>query len=337
MIPLVEMMLKSLDGDGFTQIKQQFGLDSKETERALEAVLPAFSTGLKRNTAQPKDFGAFMHTLSEGRHEKYVDDTNTAFSDEGKRDGNGILKHLFGSKNTSRALAAQAAKASGVDEETIKKILPVVASMVMGGLFKQSTGQTDNITGVKATGNTSTSNFSGGGILGDILGELVKGGLSRQDRSKTRKKSRGRGQKDNPLGDLLEQMMGRSSSSPDKQAKTPYGGDNPLGQIFENMLDGKRGDYQPQKDIPVKPRRKKNKPVYDDSDDGFEDIGPADQYRQQRRGRKTSENPQPGRSSQKRGSGGLEDLFGDMFETGREVDEGYQQGVESIFDQFMKR
>ncbi len=335
MIPLVEMMLKSLDGDGFTQIKQQFGLDSKETERALEAVLPAFSTGLKRNTAQPKDFGAFMHTLSEGRHEKYIDDTNTAFSDEGKRDGNGILRHLFGSKDASRALAAQAAKASGIDEETIKKILPVVASMVMGGLFKQSTGRTDDFTVAKAT--SSASNFSGGGILGDILGELVKGGLSRQDNRQTRRKSPGKRQKDNPLGDLLEQMMGRSSRSSDKRAESPLGGDNPLGQIFENMLSGKRGNYQPQEDVPVKPRRKKNEPVYDESNDGFEDIGPADQYQQQQPGRKSRQKPHSKRSSQKRSGGGLEDLFGDMFETGRDVEEGYQQGIESIFDKFMKR
>ena len=47
MKPLVEMLLQSLEGDGFSQIKQTFDLDSEDAEKAIEAVLPAFSTGLK--------------------------------------------------------------------------------------------------------------------------------------------------------------------------------------------------------------------------------------------------------------------------------------------------
>ena len=62
--------------------------------------MPAFSTSLKRNAAQPMDMGAFMQALSDGRHARYVEDGNAAFSDEGVNEGKGILGHLFGSKET---------------------------------------------------------------------------------------------------------------------------------------------------------------------------------------------------------------------------------------------
>jgi len=346
MLPLIEMMLKSQNGEAFSRMQKKFGLDAAQTEKALEAVLPAFSSGLKRNAAKPKDFGAFMQSLSSGRHEKYIDDSKKAFSKKGIKDGNGILGNLFGSKKVSRAVAAQAAQASGVEEGIIKKMLPVVASMVMGGLFKQSTGQMQKF--------GDTGNSSGGGILGQILGELVKGGFGSKDanQQQNRNPPRGRRQKNNPLGDILEQMMGggNRTSGPQRNApqNNPYGNDNPLGQIFEQMLGGKRGQYQPN-DEPQTIRRRRTtqqEPDFYERDDGYDDLGPTDRY-EQPRDRPITRNsgnrknaPQrraPRKQAPQQRGGGLEELFGDMFETGREVDNGYQGGIESIFDKYIKR
>ncbi|MEZ5799931.1 MAG: hypothetical protein R3D29_05005 [Nitratireductor sp.] len=41
----------------------------------------------------------------------------------------------------------------------------------------------------------------------------------------------------------------------------------------------------------------------------------------------------PGQARQRKG--GLEDIFGDMFETGKSVQKDYQRNVESIFDDFL--
>lgn len=324
MLPLMEMMLKSQNGDAFLQLQKQFGLNAEQTEQALGAVLPAFSTGLKRNAAAPKDFGAFMETLSQGRHEKYVDDPKAAFSDKGVSEGNGILGHLFGSKDASRAIATHAAGTSGVGENIIKKMLPVIASMVMGGISKQSTGKNEPF-GISPGQNTTPANALGGGILGQILGELVKGGIGGTQRSR---KSGTNNRQNNPLGDILDQMMkgGSAKTQRGRRQNSPFGDDNPLGQIFEEMLSGKRDNYRPDDDNQY--QRRQPEPSYNEPDNDFEDIGSAERYTPKRRQR----NPAP----QKR-SGGFDDLFGDMFETGRDVDEGYQRGVESIFDKFMKR
>lgn len=52
--------------------------------------------------------------------------------------GNSVLDVLTGSKHISRGIAARAASESGIDEDTAKKMLPEVASMLIGGLQRQS-------------------------------------------------------------------------------------------------------------------------------------------------------------------------------------------------------
>lgn len=55
-----------------------------------------------------------------------------------KEDGNSILGQVFGSKDVSRAVAGRAAEQTGIGADILKKMLPVVATMVMAGLSKQN-------------------------------------------------------------------------------------------------------------------------------------------------------------------------------------------------------
>lgn len=97
--------------------------------------------GSKHNTTNPYDFGALLTALSTGNYARYFEDISQAFTPQGVADGNGILGQLFGSKEMSRAIAAQAAQMTGIGQEIYKQMLPVMASTLMGGLFKQTTGQ----------------------------------------------------------------------------------------------------------------------------------------------------------------------------------------------------
>ena len=82
-----------------------------------------------------------MTAMASGQHAKYFEDAARAFSPQGVDEGNGILGHLFGSKDLSRAVASQAAQATGLSQQVLQQMLPAIASMVMGGLFKQTTNQ----------------------------------------------------------------------------------------------------------------------------------------------------------------------------------------------------
>ena len=241
---LFEMMMQAQNGGAVDTLGKQFGLSQAQTEQALELMMPAFSNGLKRNTSDPMALMNFMSALSSGRHQQYHDDPTQAFRSEAMGEGNAILGHLFGSKETSRALADQMSLSSGIGSSILKQMLPVVASMIMGGLFKGTQGRATQ---------------RGGGVMDELLGtfmENMMGGGRTQQTQRTQRTQ-------NPMGN------------------------NPFGNMLEDFLGGSMG---------AQPRASR------------------EQYRAPERG---------------------EDMFGEMFETGRQVQDEYRRNVDSIFDQYL--
>ena len=266
MLPLFDMLAQAQNGQGIDALARQFNLSQQQAQAAVEALLPAFSQGLKRNTADPYGIGAFVQAVASGNHGKYFEDAAKAFAPQGVDEGNGILGHLFGSKEVSRAVAAQAAQATGLGQQLLQQMLPVIASMVMGGLAKQVSGQATGQAAGQATGQSGGAQVAGGFGADNPLGQI--------------------------LGEIMKQAGGGAGAAPQRQQRTPQNplGDTPWGKILEQMLGG----AQPADD-------------------------PA---------------PQPGPGG--RAKNPYDDIFGKMFETGRQQADDYQKGVESIFDQFLK-
>ena len=276
MLPLIEMMMKAGGGEAMGNMARQFGLSQDQVQSAIEALMPAFSTGLKRNAADPMGMGAFLQALGTGNHANYFDNVQKAFNPAGVADGNNILGHLFGSKEVSRAVAAQASAATGIGAEILKQMLPSLASMMMGGLAKQTAGQMHAAAGT-----------GGGNVFGQVIEEMMKQyGGQRQAQPQPEAQ-------DNPFGKMLEGMFGGGAQQ--QRQQNPMS-DNPLGKILEGMFGGGQSRQ------PVEPQHEEEAP-------------------QPRRGQ--AKNP-------------LEDVLNDMFQTGRKTQETYQQGVESIFDQFKR-
>lgn len=305
MLPLDDMILKAQNGAAIDMVSRQFDLTRDQTVAAMEALLPAFSQGLKRTAATPQGVAPFLQALASGNHAKYMQDMSEAFSPAGLTDGNGILGHLFGSKEVSRAVADHAAQATGLGQDILKQMLPALASMVMGGLFQQSTDRSHAASG---------SGFgAGGNIIGDVIEQMMGQGAG-QSQSRTRREAdRDRGQPnpfDNPFGNMLQDMFGgampgmpdaRESPSRSRQRQPEM--DNPLGRIFEDMLSAGMGM------APGANRDADREP-------------PGSQSRGREPANEPRKNP-------------YDELFGQMFETGRKAQADYQKGVESIFDQFL--
>ncbi|RUW71634.1 DUF937 domain-containing protein [Mesorhizobium sp. M4B.F.Ca.ET.049.02.1.2] len=295
---LFDIFAQAQNGAGMQALAQQFGLSMQQTQAAVEALLPAFSQGLQRNTADPYGLGAFMTAMASGQHAKYFEDATRAFSPQGINEGNGILGHLFGSKELSRAVASQAAQATGLSQQVLQQMLPAMASMMMGGLFKQTTNQ------MQAAGG-----FGGGGNpLGEIIQQMMRqaGGSAQQPQQAPNPYG------DNPLGKVLQDMFGGGAQQPQgrtqPQAQSPYG-DNPLGKMFEEML--RQGG------------------------DGFGLPG-AEPAPQQPQASQPRQAPQPQTNPSGRPRNPFDDIFGKMFETGAQQRDEYQKGMETIFDQFKR-
>lgn len=255
MLPLFDMLANAQNGNGIDAMARQYGLSQQQATQAMEALLPAFSQGLKRNAVDPYGVGNFMNALASGNHQAYFDNPTQAFSATGMADGNGILGHLFGSKDLSRAVAAQASAATGIGASTLQQMLPAMAAMIMGGLFKQSTGQ------MQAGG------FGGGNIIGEVIEQMMRQQTGGQQR-RAPEPSGGNAPNplDNPFGKVLEGMFGGAGGGQrsGRQQSDPLQ-DNPLGQIFQDMLGG--GRRQPEPEPEPEPRRRssgRRKNPYDD-------------------------------------------------------------------------
>jgi hypothetical protein len=305
---LFDMFANAQDGRTLDLLARQFNLSQQQTQLAVEALMPAFSQGLKRNTADPNGLAGFLSALASGQHARYFEDAQNAFSPQGVAEGNGILGHLFGSKDLSRAVAAQAAQATGLGPDLLKQMLPVIASMLMGGLFKQSTGQAQ-----------SAAPGAGGNPLGEIIEQMMKqgGGLFGQPSAGQPQSA---GPLDNPFGKILEGMFGggqpQQDEAPRRKAsqpagQNPFGADNPFGKILQDMLGG--GAQAPQTQAPRTRVSQAQAPQEQ------EDAADA-----------------PRRTASGRPRNPYDDLFGEMFESGARQRDDYQKSVESIFEQFTR-
>ena len=135
------MMMQAQNGNAMDVMAKQFGLAQEQMAKATAALMPAFSTALKRNTANPYDLSAFLAAMSSSNYAQYFEDMNKAFTPQGLADGSTVLNQLFGSNDMLQAVSAQAAQMTGIGQEIYKQMLPVMASAIMGGLFKQASGQ----------------------------------------------------------------------------------------------------------------------------------------------------------------------------------------------------
>ncbi|MGB7432342.1 MAG: DUF937 domain-containing protein [Ahrensia sp.] len=269
---LFDILQQAQNGQAVEQMARQFQMNQADMETALAALMPAFSEGFKRNTSDPMAIGNFMQAIASGQHAKYFEDMTNAFQPQGVEEGNGILGHLFGSKEVSRAVSQQAAQATGIGQEIFKQLLPVLASTLMGGMFKQMTGQ------------TQAASAAPGNVFGQVIEQMMaNSGMAQKP------VQRAPNPMDNPLGQVLEQMFGGGAGAT-RQAPDATG--NPWGKILQDMMGGMQ---QPQ---------------------------PA---------------PAPAPTRQK---APYEDLFGEMFETGRKSQEQfqdqYQKSMEQVFDNYMR-
>ena len=189
-VNMMEMIMQAAGGQAPQQIGSQFGLDAQQSQSAIAALLPAISTGLKQNSGTPQGLAGLLGALQNGGHDQYLDNPANLSRQDAINEGNGILGHLFGSKEVSRAVAGRASEQSGISSDILKKMLPMVAMMAMGSLGKQTrgAGMFNNAQGGGGLqgmiAQMAMQQLTGGaqskGGLGGLLGGLLGGGARRQ-------------------------------------------------------------------------------------------------------------------------------------------------------------
>jgi hypothetical protein len=174
MNPILDMLMNTAGGGAAQQVGQRFGLSEDQTSSALTQLVPALMAGLQRNASQEGGRVALLGALTSGNHAGYLDNPEMLAQEATTEDGNAILGHIFGSKEVSRAVAGRAAEQTGIGADVLKKMLPVVATMVMGGLSKQAASVSPNPSQETAGGFLSSllDQNRDGSVADDVVGIL---------------------------------------------------------------------------------------------------------------------------------------------------------------------
>ena len=119
---------------------RQFGLSVEQIQRAMEALMPAFALGFRRNAVDPTGFANLLSMMGSGQYARFYDQPNLAFTPPGWNEGNKVIGQLFGNE-VAQEVAEQTARWAGIAPETMKQMMPTVATMLMGGLFRSAANQ----------------------------------------------------------------------------------------------------------------------------------------------------------------------------------------------------
>ena len=162
---ILETILNSNDGRAVDDLGRNLGLGRDETMSAIQGLMPALAAAMAANAAKPGGLESLESALTRGGHARYLDNPTQVAQPDAIQDGNGILGHLFGSKDVSRQVASAAAAQTGIGADVLKKMLPMLASLAMGALAQRAP---------RAPEGNVQLNTPGGGLM-DMLGPLLAG------------------------------------------------------------------------------------------------------------------------------------------------------------------
>jgi hypothetical protein len=162
------------DAGGVDSVARELGVDQQTAQAGIGALLPAVLDGLRGQTGATGmgglgNLGSILGSLGGGSLLTNV----LAPEPTDVSKGNDVLGKIFGDKDTSRAVAADAAQKSGLSSDLLKKMLPFVAMLAAGYIAKQMGAHHESSTTVGAGGEPqpvpSTAPNDDGGFLGSLL------------------------------------------------------------------------------------------------------------------------------------------------------------------------
>ena len=169
---LLNQILSAGGGQAVDMIAGKFGISPTQSKSAIEALAPMIAGGFK-NQAQQGGVEGILSQILQPSQAQIGEDPSELARHGTTAQGNEILGAIFGSKDVSRQVAANAAGQTGLSPDLLKQMLPVLATMAAGAMASNAkSGGLGSILGA-AIGN-SVGNSAGGG-LGNLIGSVLGG------------------------------------------------------------------------------------------------------------------------------------------------------------------
>jgi hypothetical protein len=159
MFNLYEILRNAQAGQAIENLASQFNLSPEQADAAIKAVAPELSASLLRSLSKPGALTPIVAALGTGHHLAAFESPAGAQAAAGQA-GSSALSEIFGSPAVQEAIAGRASAATGIPQETLSQMLPVIASIIFGGFTK------------------SLENQGFGGLLGQVFQAFGQGNLA---------------------------------------------------------------------------------------------------------------------------------------------------------------
>ena len=146
------------------QLAGQLGTDEQTATAAVQQALPALLGGLHANAQDPAGAASLEGALAQ--HSSSLIDGGVDLAQVDSGDGEKIVGNIFGAHSDSVAQTLGGLGGGGNQSDLMKKLLPLLAPIVMSYLAK------------RMGGGAGGSGGAGGGLLGSILSGALGGASS---------------------------------------------------------------------------------------------------------------------------------------------------------------
>ncbi|MGU3499762.1 DUF937 domain-containing protein [Mycobacterium sp. C31M] len=185
-----------------SDIAAKLGADEGEVDKQIRALVPALVGGVQANVQADDIDSTDLEAAVGSQAASGLLDGGVKVDDVDAAAGDKIVANIFGGNDSNQVASALAGGGAG-NSDLIKKLLPILAPIVLAYIGKQFGG------------GAAQPQASGGGGLGDVLGGILGGS----------------GGGNNPLGSILGSVLGGGSGGQ---------GNNPIGDILGGLLGGKK-------------------------------------------------------------------------------------------------
>jgi hypothetical protein len=190
-------------------IASKIGADQGEVDNAIKTLVPALVGGLAQNVHSDDIDSSKLESAVAQQGASGLLDGGVNVDQVDQKAGDNLVASLFGG-NDSNAVASALSGTGAGGGDLIKKLLPILAPIVLAYIGKQLT---------KGSGSAPAqpqAQSAGGGGLGDILGSILGGSAGG-----------GGGDGNNPLGSILGSVIGGGKGGA-------------IGDILGGLLSGKK-------------------------------------------------------------------------------------------------
>jgi hypothetical protein len=189
------------------EIANKIGADEGEVNNAIRTLVPALVGGVAENVHANQIDSSDLETAVAQQGASGLLDGGVSVDAVDEKQGDQYVAKIFGGNDSNAVASALAGQGAG-GGDLIKKLLPILAPIVLAYIGKQ-------LTGSQSSAPAQTQAQSPGGGLGDVLGSILGGA--------------GGGGGNNPLGSILGSVLGGGG-----------GQSNPIGEILGGLLGGKK-------------------------------------------------------------------------------------------------